>query len=773
MCYIVQPNTDFKVAIRILLDSASNQQLVTHQIADFMKLSGPRVHLAMCTTGNDIKTFAREREVSYYLEALDGSYRTDLIEGVTIPQISQVVRSIDIDVSKYEHLRNLSGYTESYPVKESSFISCMLAEPIYSWIKINDVIRGKNMFEPMAQQCLLGTSVMGLATSPKRMSRIKSVRTTKVISLENFDLQKFWELEHLGILAENSEDTLEEFRCQEMTEQTTFFNQKESRWYISLPWRKNVIDYDNTAKALAVMYRLHRKYSKSPDLMKLINEAYAMYTEMDFADIVMDIPLEEKNKVDRISSLHPNEPFHVLESHPVISSDSSSSHRCRIVLNAKSHPKGKGSINSFLHTGKNLLSDLVHVLIRFRLKAVAFSADVKKMFLNIRVSKADRKFLYFIHQIDKPNGKFVRVLRFKSLPFGLQPSPYLSNWTVKKHCELFSDRYPLASNIVSKNLYVDDLLACENGVKNAQKACIDIHNLMKLGNFNMHKWAASDSRALKDIPLDCRLDHTNPEEQEIKVLGLTWNYSCDYLKPSFSEFTDEIDETERVTKREILAAVSSIWDPAGMVAPFTFLGKLIMQKIWQITELTWDSQVEGSLLLDFQRWRKNLKFLREFKIQRCVVPAGHSVIALMVFGDASMDGYCANVYAVCAEEGGANSTLQSHLIFAKCRVSPLKLKLSIPRLELLASLLAARSSNYVKKAFEVSGKSEDIPKIYLFSDSEITLWRMTKPADTYKIWLGNRLEEIHELTDNTEGFHWVATDKNSSDIGSRGLTLSN
>ena len=60
MCYIVQPNTDFKVAIRILLDSASNQQLVTHQIADFMKLSGPRVHLAMCTTGNDIKTFARE-----------------------------------------------------------------------------------------------------------------------------------------------------------------------------------------------------------------------------------------------------------------------------------------------------------------------------------------------------------------------------------------------------------------------------------------------------------------------------------------------------------------------------------------------------------------------------------------------------------------------------------------------------------------------------------------------------------------------------------------
>ena len=300
---------------------------------------------------------------------------------------------------------------------------------------------------------------------------------------------------------------------------------------------------------------------------------------------------------------------------------------------------------------------------------------------------------------------------------------------------------------------------------------------MKLGHFNMHKWASSDPRALEDIPLDCRLDHTDPDEQEIKVLGLTWNYSCDYLKPSFSELEEEIDENEIVTKREVLSAASSIWDPAGMVAPFTFLGKLIMQKIWQITELTWDSQVQDSLLLEFQKWRQNLKYLREFKINRCVVPAGYKLISLMIFGDASKDGYCSNVYTVCSkeeqgefaaslqpkdEQGEFAANLQSHLVFAKARVSPLKVKLSIPRLELLASLLAARSCNYVRKAFE------HVPKIYLFSDSEITLWRLTKPAETYKIWLGSRLEEIHQYTDDTEGFHWVSTELNPSDIGSRG-----
>ena len=44
------------------------------------------------------------------MKALDGSYKTDLIEACTIPQISQPIRNINIDVSKYDHLKDKNLY---------------------------------------------------------------------------------------------------------------------------------------------------------------------------------------------------------------------------------------------------------------------------------------------------------------------------------------------------------------------------------------------------------------------------------------------------------------------------------------------------------------------------------------------------------------------------------------------------------------------------------------------------------------------------------------
>ena len=41
-----------------------------------------------------------------------------------------------------------------------------------------------------------------------------------------------------------------------------------------------------------------------------------------------------------------------------------------------------------------------------------------------------------------------------------------------------------------------------------------------------------------------------------------------------------------------------LFDPLGLVSPFTILGRLIVQQLWRL-ELDWDDKVEGPLVDDW------------------------------------------------------------------------------------------------------------------------------------------------------------------------------
>ena len=62
------------------------------------------------------------------------------------------------------------------------------------------------------------------------------------------------------------------------------------------------------------------------------------------------------------------------------------------------------------------------------------------------------------------------------------------------------------------------------------------------------------------------------------------------------------------------------------------------------------------------------------------------------------------------------------------------------------------------------------PRVFYFSDSEITLYRLKKPPDSYKVWVANRLKAIHDLT-NYQDWKKVDTAENPADITSRGAYL--
>ena len=101
-----------------------------------------------------------------------------------------------------------------------------------------------------------------------------------------------------------------------------------------------------------------------------------------------------------------------------------------------------------------------------------------------------------------------------------------------------------------------------------------------------------------------------------------------------------------LTRRGILAVVSSIYDPLGLAAPFVLTAKILLQDLCR-RKLGWDDTIPGEDENRWHVWLANLPKLSGFSVNRCIKPKNFSDIMtsqLHHFADASTSGYRAVTY---------------------------------------------------------------------------------------------------------------------------------
>ena len=267
------------------------------------------------------------------------------------------------------------------------------------------------------------------------------------------------------------------------------------------------------------------------------------------------------------------------------------------------------------------------------------------------------------------------------------------------------------------------------------------------------KEITTNPQALEGIQVESRGEEVT-EYGMLRTLGVQWNSSSDAF-----EFKLEMPQVTD-SKREILSAISSVYDPMGLIAPFMLTAKKILQ---QISGGGWDDPVPSEVLDQWRGWCDQLACLRLLEVPRCIKPVELGVIAdyeLHLFSDASFSGYgCCAYLRMTDEEGRIVVTL----LMAKSRVTPLR-QMTIPRLELSAAVTAVKVACFLRRELSHLDLS-----LHFWCDSKVVLGYIANEAKRFHVFVANRIQFIRDHSDPAQ-WHFVGTKSNPADLVSRGLS---
>ncbi|XP_076298577.1 uncharacterized protein LOC143217822 [Lasioglossum baleicum] len=600
-------------------------------------------------------------------------------------------------------------------------IDLILGTEVYSAI-LEEGIRKGGPGSPIAQETTLGWILSGSVSSQPHsdLGEHPAQGLQCSVDLELHGLvQRFWEQEE-ATPAPRTTLSEAEYQCEQFFKET-HSRDSNGRYIVRIPLKYKPEDLGNSyTPALRALIRQENRFA----LDSSIKAAYSKF--MDEYEALNHMAL-----VPTKTSL-PRNAFY-LPHHSVIR-ESSSTTKVRVVFNGSNRTNYGISVNDLQHVGPKLQTDLADVITRWRRYFYVFTADIEKMYRQIRVHADDwdlQRIVWRAHPEKTPLSYHLHTVTY-----GLESAPYLAIRTLQQLATYEGNRFPLATEIIQREIYVDDVLSGADTILKAQEKIRQVDECLKSGCFIFKKWPASDEKLLKHIPLENR-EHTSPvsleTEQFFNALGILWHPKSDSF--AFTSCNTPAAQS-RTTKRTVLS-----------------------RKLWS-AKLSWDEPIHRERMSQWNRFEEDLKDISSISVPRWLgYIASSSVVELHGFFDASQSALGAVIYLrVITDLNDARVTP----VTAKTRVAPLN-KVTVPRFELSAALLLVRHMSVIRKTLDL-GK---VP-IHLWTDSTVALAYIRGDARRWADFVQNRVTEIQELS-NCQ-WHHISGKDNPADCASRGLS---
>ncbi|XP_024887554.1 uncharacterized protein LOC112464651 [Temnothorax curvispinosus] len=609
------------VTIRALLDQGSAATLITESIAQCLRL--PKISRSVCVTGiGDTKSIIRHAvTITLTPTSCDGpAYSTTAL---IMKSLTRYKPSRVNSMRSWKHITGLK-LADSEPMNLDP-IDLIIGADLFGFLLLEGVRKGAEN-EPIAQNTTLGWILSGPVASPPSSLPRESVQIHHGTVFDDLDsdLRRFWEVEDIPRKAHMSP---EELQCEEHFA-TTHTRTPEGRYVVRLPFKRGLPQLgESRFAALSSLRRVEHRLEREPTTASEYREFLDEYERLGH---MAKIPPEDLD-------VHVTKRYYI--PHHAIVRATSETTRLRVVFNASARTTNGTSLNDHLLIGPKLQRDLVVVILRWRQYRYVFTADIAKIYRQIRVDPRDTDYQRILWRRSPSDP--VEEYRMLTVTYGCAYAPFAAIRSIEQLATDEGSQFPLAVPVLLEETYVDDCVFGADDKVLARQTRDQVNALLAKGCFRLRKWASNCPELIADLdPSDHGL--ANPKvlknDEHLKILGIAWNPPQDVFQ--FQVAT----QNPGTTKRAILSTIAKLFDPLGWVAPVVVTAKIFMQQLW-LLKINWDDEIPDTHLRPWVSYHSKLPCVNQVQIPRWTKQGADTLhLALHGFSDASTKAYAAAVY---------------------------------------------------------------------------------------------------------------------------------
>lgn len=781
-----------------IMDDQSNTSMVSPNLADRLKVDGPRENYLLSTCSNHKEVKSGRRVSGLIVRSLDGNVAKlpTLIECDHIPQDKSEIPT----PAMTEHFPHLQTITKEIPpIDEDAKIEILVGRDSPELLKVRAFKNGPKG-APWAQKLSLGWTISGQVCLDRvggpvhvltrrtavEISRDEQARKPDLIEghhveeLETTPCPNYFKLSQKYTDDSVKKNVMNDIFYSTPKDNETTMSWEDRRfleimnngihkndsgnWEMPLPFRSpKVVMPNNRKQALNRLLGLLRTFKKKPQMERDYFEFFGKVLERGHAVLVPPEELEENQRDPKTTGqtwylphfgvYHPKKPKQI-----------------RVVFDSSCEFKGV-SLNKELLAGPDMMNSLLGVLMRFRQENVGAVCDIEQMFHSFHVDPKHRDFLRFLwFRNNDPSQEIVEYRMVVHL-FGNGPSPAVATFGLRKTADEGEEEHGTkVKTFIHQDFYVDDGLTSQPTDKDAIELIKGAQATLSSASLRLHKVASNSVAVMEAFPtedrvkdvrdMDLRHDTLPPQ----RSLGVQW----DLQKDTFT-FSVSLEE-KPFTRRGVLSVVNSVYDPLGLAAPVVLIGKLLLQHLVIVGKekqndmpLGWDDPLPENLKRRWQCWRDELPELENVSVQRCYHPKSFNRVIrseVHAFSDASKDATGAAVYLRQVDGTGAVSVT---LAYGQAKVAPTR-PITIPRLELCAAVLSTQAVKRLKKELSI-----EIHEVIFYTDSKVVLGYVKNETRRFHVYVANRVQLIRDASEPHQ-WRYVDTTENPADLATRGVT---
>jgi len=568
---------------RVLLDSGSQPNFISRELCERLRLPQRKTDTIIAGVNNISST--SQNETTATIHSRFNKYQ-ETLSFLILDKVTNKIPAVAIDVDSFQIPLNikLADPTFHLPGKIDLILG---SEIFWKLLCVGQIQLGRS--GPIFQKTRLGWIISGTTNPVLKPGHVVQCHSAQQTTLHD-QLEKFWRLEEMQPKVHL---TAEEQKCEEHFHKT-HSREKDGRFVVLLPLRDNYVQlgesYDMAKRRLL---SLERKLFRQPELKRQYDAFIQEYIDLKHMKRI-------SNFADNNQKSETCDITYYLPHHAVLKPDSNTT-RLRVVFDASAKTSCGLSLNDVQMVGPTIQQDLFNIIMRFRQYTYAISADISKMYRQIKVKQEQCKLQRILWRFVP--GEEIQTYELQIITYGEACSSFLAIRSLHQTARDLQQRYPKAAEIIMRDFYVDDLLTGSDDIGDLLRLKEDITTVLQSAKFELHKWK-SNHPSLVDVNKDSL---TVQLDEGTKILGQLWDTQRDTFR-----YTNTSSQLKGTTKRQVLSCIAQIFDPLGLLGPVVVTSKVIMQQLWQ-AKLKWDESLPVQLHTRWMRWYGKISHLGHIK----------------------------------------------------------------------------------------------------------------------------------------------------------------